>query len=127
MIYFTYFVYILILVVGCILVNRSVKENDLLNLWAGIIFIVGMFTAIMFTIKNQQDPIVLEDPVVLEEGPYIIELDFGTFGIKAFQDEKTKIVYVVSCFQGEGDNVTDCWDKRFIKDSDDGEEINVSK
>lgn len=112
MLYLSYAIYVLILIAGCVIVNKECKENDLFGVWTGIIFIVSMFVAITHTLKNQQDPIIIQ-----EEGPHrIIELDFGTVGITAWKDEKTSVVYVVSCFQGEGDNVTDCWDSRFVKD-----------
>ncbi len=111
-----YVIYFLVFVAGVALVNRGIKDQDTIDIWFGIVFIVGMFTISIHSIKEQLKPEPIQIVEKQCEGDPII-YDFGVIGIKAFQDDDGT-VFVVSCFQGEGDTTTNCWDKRFDKDDE---------
>ena len=112
MIYLAYAIYFLVLVASIALIRRGWKERDSFDLTGGIILVVGMFTVIMLTVKEQLKPEPVE---IIESVNSFIEYDFGEVGITAFQDDDGT-VFVVSCFQGEGDTITNCWDRRFEKE-----------
>ncbi len=112
--YVAYAIYILVFIAGAILVRRGIKDQESLDVWAGIIFIVGMFTISLLSLQKHLQPEPIEIIEKKCEGEPI-KYEFGEAGIKAFQDEDGT-VFVVSCFQGEGDTVTACWDKRFTKE-----------
>lgn len=117
MIYVVYVMYVLMLIASTVLIRRAWMERDSIGLTGGIIFVTVMFAAMLLTIKVQLEP----EPIEIVERVNIIKYEFGEVGIKAFQDEDGT-VFVVSCFQGEGDTVTACWDKRFVKDEDEKDE-----
>ena len=90
------------------------QRKHMSDIWAGIVFIVGMSSISLLSLQNHLQPEPIEIIEKKCEGEPI-KYEFGEVGIKAFQDEDGT-VFVVSCFQGEGDTVTACWDKRFTKE-----------
>ncbi len=114
MIYLAYAVYVFTFIAGIVLIRRGWKEHDSLDLMGGVFFVAGMTAVILLSIKAELEP---EPTEIIDATTSFVKYEFGEVGIKAFQDEDGT-VFVVSCFQGEGDTVTNCWDKRFKKDEE---------
>ncbi len=105
------FVGLIFLLMSGWVISSGIKERS--KFWTSLGTVLFMSVAILLTVDyyfDNVEPIEIVEKV--DHG--FLKYDFGEVGIKAFQDTNGTVI-VVSCFQGEGDTTTNCWDHRFQK------------